>query len=346
MMNRVGNTFHFDRSFDSLMDRKKALSGMHPESLYSMALYDVDAIVNQEMNSVMPQQPRQEQAVAVPQQQAQQHTPAFYPVDEYKDMSLKEILDISDDFLFGAEDPLMDDFPLSPTATPRVMEPQAVLSCTGSPPPMPVLSPPVSPLRSTFVSVSPSASTDLSLDTSTSCNNKKRRRDEDDEFDEDDEDRRFRPYQAGQWSDKFVELCEYRERMGHCLVPHTYNENLPLARWVKRQRYQYKLMQEGKPSTMTEERVKALEEVGFVWDSQRAAWEERLGELKQFRDVFMHCNVPSNYNENPQLATWVKCQRRQYKLHCQGKPSNMTPLRIDQLETLGFEWELRSYKKA
>lgn len=159
-------------------------------------------------------------------------------------------------------------------------------------------------------------------------------------------DRRFRPYQAGQWSEKFEELCQYRETMGHCLVPHTYTENLALARWVKRQRYQYKLMVEGKSSTMTEERVKALEDIGFVWDSQGAAWGDRLHELQLFKKEFQHCNVPSNYCENPRLATWIKCQRRQYKLYMENKPSNMTPQRIHELEKLGFEWELRNYKKA
>mmetsp|Transcript_18214 Transcript_18214/g.52629 ORF Transcript_18214/g.52629 Transcript_18214/m.52629 type:complete len:116 (-) Transcript_18214:151-498(-) len=38
-----------------------------------------------------------------------------------------------------------------------------------------------------------------------------------------------------------------------------------LARWVKRQRYQYKLMSEGKRSTTTEERIRELERAGFVW---------------------------------------------------------------------------------
>jgi len=157
--------------------------------------------------------------------------------------------------------------------------------------------------------------------------------------------RRFRPYQAGQWSEKYVELKAYRESQGHCCVPHTYTENLALARWVKRQRYQYKLMEEGKPSTMTAERVKALEDLDFIWDSQRAAWEERLNELHDFRRKHGHCNVPSNFKDNPQLATWVKCQRRQYKLHFRGRPSNMTDRRVGQLESIGFEWELRGYVK-
>jgi hypothetical protein len=34
------------------------------------------------------------------------------------------------------------------------------------------------------------------------------------------------------------------------------------------------------------------------------------------------------------------------KLFREGKPSNMTPDRVEKLESLGFEWELRSYRKA
>ena len=54
-----------------------------------------------------------------------------------------------------------------------------------------------------------------------------------------------------------------------------------------------------------------------------------------------HSNVPSTFPENPQLATWVKCQRRQYKLLRDGKTSNMTMERIVQLEKIGFVWEVR-----
>ena len=78
-----------------------------------------------------------------------------------------------------------------------------------------------------------------------------------------------------QWTDKFAELCAYRKQRGHCQVPQHFNENESLARWVKRQRYQYKIQQEGKSSTMTDERITVLENIGFIWDSHSAAWVER-----------------------------------------------------------------------
>ena len=155
---------------------------------------------------------------------------------------------------------------------------------------------------------------------------------------------RFRESHLEKWSQRFQDLVTFKEQHGHCLVPLEYAENPSLAHWVKRQRCQYKVKQEGKHSTLTEEREVALERLGFVWDSHRAAWEERLREIALFREIYGHCNVPSKYPENPQLAIWVKCQRRQFKLYCDGKKSNMTTERILKLNQLGFAFTPRMRK--
>jgi len=164
-----------------------------------------------------------------------------------------------------------------------------------------------------------------------------------DEDDDNSEDIRFRRYQNNQWNSKFEELMDFKTVTGHCQVPHSWPSNPQLARWVKRQRYQFKLRCEGKSSTMTEDRIQLLEEVGFVWDSHAAAWQEKYLEIVEF--VNEHdtngATCGSNFNlsaTNPQLATWVKCQRRQYKLLKEGKESNMTPERKGLLEDLGFLW--------
>jgi hypothetical protein len=156
---------------------------------------------------------------------------------------------------------------------------------------------------------------------------------------------RFREYQSQQWTTMFEELCAFIKKTGHCQVPHSYPENESLARWTKRQRYQYKLKQEGKPSTMSDDRIGALNALGFVWDSHSAVWEERWQELREYCRVNGHCLVPSQHDENQKLATWVKCQRRQYKLNLAGERSNITMERVTKLENLGFTWELRSHAK-
>jgi hypothetical protein len=152
---------------------------------------------------------------------------------------------------------------------------------------------------------------------------------------------RFRHYQCDQWHERYTELCKFHEDHGHSSVPHTDSPYKRLARWVKRQRYQYKLRQEGKPSAMTDDRIKLLEKLGFVWDSHGAAWEDRLKELEEFKAIHKHCNVPSNYKANSSLASWIKCQRRQYRLYREGKQSNITQARIDQLEAMGFSFNPR-----
>lgn len=152
---------------------------------------------------------------------------------------------------------------------------------------------------------------------------------------------KFRAYQAENWTEKFEELLHFRELYGHCLVPNCHPNNPALAQWTKRQRYQYKLKVDGKRSTITDERVRALDEVGFVWDSHKAVWAERLEELKDFKKQFGHCNVPSRYQDNHQLAIWVKRQRRQWKNKMDSLPNCMTDERQEKLEKIGFVWDMR-----
>jgi len=156
---------------------------------------------------------------------------------------------------------------------------------------------------------------------------------------------RFRDYQEEAWTNHFQDLLEFKAREGHCSVPYKFQEKPSLARWVKRQRFQYRLRIDGKSSTMTARRIKLLEDVGFVWDSHSASWGERLRDLKQYRAEHGNCNVPTQYKRNKKLATWVKCQRRQYKLFLAGRPSTMNTERIDVLHELGFSWDMRSSKK-
>lgn len=323
------------------------------DSLLGLTLYDFDCLAT-DVGFLSP--PRQNHHV---------DQPIFHPVDEYKDLTLKEILDLSDDIImnddarFQSNPVQYNDFGFNANTFAFNNVPQ-LLNSTLMPSFEPsnrthhdqVLSLNLDPHQMIFQNQQAQNHRHVQQQLAPPSGLKKRAFDYDKDChlenpidDGSESDRRFRPYQAGQWSEKFVELCKFKESTGHCLVPHTYQENLALARWVKRQRYQYKLMLERKATTMTPERVKALDEIGFVWDSQGAAWGDRLGELQQFRQLFKHCNVPSNYFDNPRLATWIKCQRRQYKLYVESKPSNMTPQRIQHLESLGFEWGLRSHKK-
>jgi hypothetical protein len=140
------------------------------------------------------------------------------------------------------------------------------------------------------------------------------------------------------WEDRLSELADYRNAHGHCNVPQTHNENARLGTWATTQRYQYSLHLKGKTSSMTLQRIQALESLGLEWVIRGAAWEDRLSELADYRKVHGHCNVPQRYSENARLGRWVATQRHDYTLHLKGKRSQITFPRIQAMESLGFEW--------
>jgi hypothetical protein len=142
------------------------------------------------------------------------------------------------------------------------------------------------------------------------------------------------------WEDRLSELADYRKIHGHCNVPTIYSENAKLASWVSSQRSQYRFYVEGKISQITTFRIQKLESLGFEW-GVCVAWEDRLSELADYRKIHGHCNVPRSYSENTKLANWVGNQRIQYRLLLEGKkPFFMTTFRIQELESLGFEWDI------
>mmetsp|Transcript_2171 Transcript_2171/g.3991 ORF Transcript_2171/g.3991 Transcript_2171/m.3991 type:complete len:934 (-) Transcript_2171:103-2904(-) len=77
-----------------------------------------------------------------------------------------------------------------------------------------------------------------------------------------------------QWDERYNELVEFKKANGHCLVPQRYPSNPSLGTWVNTQRRHYKLLQDGRRSCLTEDRLKKLNEIGFVWSTQSSSAHE------------------------------------------------------------------------
>jgi hypothetical protein len=144
--------------------------------------------------------------------------------------------------------------------------------------------------------------------------------------------------QEAAWERHINDLKKFRDDYGDCLVPLNHPKYPKLGLWVKEQRRHYTLMKQDKPSHMTDERARALDDVGFCWDTHEAVWGERLRELCHYKATYGDCIVPTNYSANPKLGTWVHHQRRQYKKYKEGKPCHITAERIRALESIGFVW--------
>jgi hypothetical protein len=140
------------------------------------------------------------------------------------------------------------------------------------------------------------------------------------------------------WSSMFFDLKAYQVERGDCLVPRGYLGNTKLASWVAEQRKQYKLLQDGKSSSITPERIVLLYSINFAWRAQEAAWFKHYKDLVQYKETFGDCMV-SLFDENfPQLGLWVKEQRRHNSLLVQNKTSHMTLDRFQTLSNIGFCW--------
>jgi hypothetical protein len=97
---------------------------------------------------------------------------------------------------------------------------------------------------------------------------------------------------------------------------------------------------------MTEDRAKALECLGFIWDTHEETWARRLKELREYKAIHGDCLVPTSYSHNPSLGSWVHHQRRQYKRSKQGLPCHINDERIKSLEDVGFVWNPRTHARS
>jgi len=146
--------------------------------------------------------------------------------------------------------------------------------------------------------------------------------------------------QSSRWDQMFNDLLEFKKQHGHCDVPQTYPPNPKLGVWVNKQRVEHKNLDDGKISTLTDERLERLEGIGFRWAKRRGKvrWEEKYNELLQYKARFGHCHVPTKYKENTALGRWVSTQRAECKKFCKGEKSSMTAEKIRRLDSIGFAW--------
>ncbi len=87
--------------------------------------------------------------------------------------------------------------------------------------------------------------------------------------------------------------------------------------------------------------LRALESIGFVFRVHEKIWNQRFLELNQYNGNFGDCLVPKKFPSNPVLAKWVEMQRSQYNYLHDGRPSHLSPERIQLLGEVGFVWNVR-----
>jgi hypothetical protein len=129
------------------------------------------------------------------------------------------------------------------------------------------------------------------------------------------------------WEKMFSALVDYKSVHGDCRVPQKYPEKPELGRWVSVQRRDYKA------NTISDDRKKRLEEIGFVWNAQDIDyWGQMFSALLIYKERYGDCNVPRSYSDQ-KLARWVSQQRI--------KRTGLDSTKRKRLEDIGFVWEPR-----
>ena len=138
--------------------------------------------------------------------------------------------------------------------------------------------------------------------------------------------------QARQLEARIASVRSFAERSGHCFISDGFNDPAEVsAAWLRRAKQKDEL---------TETQISALNDVGFVWNSNEAMWMREMRELLAFKQKYGHLNVPWNWTENPALASWVD-QARKSKGGIYGYPFKDRKDRlIQRLDAIGFEWDL------
>jgi hypothetical protein len=95
--------------------------------------------------------------------------------------------------------------------------------------------------------------------------------------------------------------------------------------------------------------VKQLEAIGFEWETKeslviRDSFDEKIKELREFREKHAHLKVPRNHYH----SRWCHRIRASYRLWINGEinANGLTDERVNRLEELGFEWNPRGNRKS
>ena len=93
-------------------------------------------------------------------------------------------------------------------------------------------------------------------------------------------------------------------------------------------------------SSLTEEHINALNEIGMMWDTLDYIWERNYNAAVEYFHKNGNLDVPASYISNGiRLYAWLDRQKR---LHEKGSEI-LSADKIEKLEALGVEWEKTSW---
>lgn len=135
------------------------------------------------------------------------------------------------------------------------------------------------------------------------------------------------------WEMQRQKLESFASKHGHCEPALVLHSDKNLREWVRHQRAKHD------QGELTPGQIAKLEQMGFSWEESgqkalRSAWEQRLGQLRQFYEQHGHSHVTPSNEPVPGLYDWCKDQRSRHRR------GTLSPLEGEGLEAMNFPWEI------
>ena len=135
------------------------------------------------------------------------------------------------------------------------------------------------------------------------------------------------------WNTRYDELCEFIHSHGHSNVPQSEQEGL--GKWCMNQRTLYRRHCAGESTSLTDERIRRLNDVGFAWDVRHSTWNSMLERLRSFHEMNNHTNIPQGDLDTDDLRLWTIRQRHRFNAKL------LSPQRREQLAPVAADWSPR-----
>jgi Helicase associated domain len=144
------------------------------------------------------------------------------------------------------------------------------------------------------------------------------------------------------WEKGYRQLKKLKRKYGTAQVPS--GGDPELEAWVDELRHKFIQKSQGQPTSLSDERYAALQNLGFTAkgeidnkkENTTTTFEKRLEQLRAFQREFHHLKVPRGYTSSRGLRAWLVKTREQMKAKRKGKPSELTDDQMEALNELGL----------
>lgn len=143
------------------------------------------------------------------------------------------------------------------------------------------------------------------------------------------------------WQRYYNAAKEYFNTHGdlNIIKDHVTKDGLKLGEWICR----FRMFKNSGiyAVSLTEERIKMLEEIGMIWDKHDWLWERNFAAAREYYEKNGDLKVPRDYITQNGLRLWNWLQQlKTNRRTCRGK--QLTQEQVDRLTSIGMVWDTKS----